>query len=92
MPLSLCFDNVQGSEAMRDFMKRGDTPAPGNDGVPRDTPGLEFPDWSGMLPRRSRMTFEAAVRWNDGMLARFPPRKMSAKLEAERRCHVEFVL
>jgi hypothetical protein len=63
-----------------------------NDGVLRDAPGLEFPDWSGMQPHRSRMTFEEAVRWNDEMLSLFPPKMKSAKLNAERRCHAEFVL
>lgn len=73
-------------------MKSYETPAPTNDSVLRDAPGLEFPDWSGMLPHRTRKTFEEAVRWNDEMLAMFPPRKRSAKLEAERRCHAEFIL
>jgi len=73
-------------------MKSSDTPVPTNDDVLRDTPGLEFPDWSGSLPHRSRMTFEQAVRWNDEMLARFPPKKKSPELEAERRCHTEFIL
>ena len=54
--------------------------------------GLEFPDWSGILPHRARKTFEEAVRWNDEMLSLFPPKKRSAKLEAERRCHAEFVI
>jgi hypothetical protein len=73
-------------------MKSYDMPAPANDGVLRDTPGLEFPDWSGMLPHRSRMTFEEAVRWNDEMLSKFPPKKKTPKFEAERRCHAEFIL
>jgi hypothetical protein len=73
-------------------MKSCDTPAPTSDDVLRDAPGLEFPDWSGMLPHRSRMTFEEAVRWNDEMLTMLPRRKKSQKLEAQRRCHAEFVL
>ncbi len=73
-------------------MKNCDTPAPTNESILRDAPGLEFPDWSGMLPHRSRMTFEEAVRWNDEMLAKFPRREKSQKLEAERRCYAEFVL
>jgi hypothetical protein len=73
-------------------MKNYDMPAPTNDCVLRDSPDLEFPDWSGMLPHRSHMTFEEAVRWNDEMPALFPPKKLSPKLEAERRCNVEFVL
>ena len=73
-------------------MKNYDTPAPTNKGVLRDAPGLEFPDWSGMRPHRSQKTFEEAVRWNDEMLSLFPPKRKSPKLEAERRCNVEFVL
>ena len=73
-------------------MKNYDMPAPTNDGVLRDSPGLEFPDWSGMLPHRSQMTFEQAVHWNNEMLSLFPSKKRSAKLEAEQRCYAEFVL
>jgi hypothetical protein len=73
-------------------MKNYDRPAPMNDGILRDAPGLEFPDWSGMSPHRSRMTFEQAVAWNDEMLATFSPKKKSPKLEAARRCNTEFVL
>jgi predicted hotdog family 3-hydroxylacyl-ACP dehydratase len=73
-------------------MKSYDTPAPTSGSVLRDAPGLEFPDWSGILPHRSRMTFEAVVRWNDEMLGLFPRREKSPKLEAERRYHAEFVL
>jgi hypothetical protein len=73
-------------------MKNYGSPARTDDCVLRDSPGLEFPDWSGMLPRRSRKTFAEAVRWNDEMLALFPRKKRSPKLEAERRCHAEFVL
>ena len=73
-------------------MKNYESPAPTNDCVLRDAPGLEFPDWSGMKPHRSRMTFDEAVRWNDEMLAMFPPKKLAPKLEAERRCDAEFVI
>ena len=38
------------------------------------------------------MTFAEAVRWNDEMLSLFSPRKKLPKLEAERRCHAEFIL
>jgi hypothetical protein len=61
-------------------------------GQPNDRPALEFPDWSGMQPHSSRMTFEEAVRWNDELLSLFPPAKKSAEFESERRCYVEFVL
>lgn len=71
-------------------MKNSDTPAP-NNAVLHDSPGLEFPDWSGMQRRRSRMTFEEAVHWNDEMLAMFS-RGKSPKLKAERRCYAEFIL
>lgn len=73
-------------------MKIYDTPVPTNETVLRDAPGLEFPDWSGMRPRHSRMTFEEAVRWNEEMLSLFPRREKSLKLEMQRRCHAEFVL
>jgi hypothetical protein len=63
-----------------------------NDDVLRDSPALEFPDWSGMLPHLTRKTFEQAVQWNEEMLTLFPPKKRSSKLEAERRCHAEFIL
>jgi hypothetical protein len=45
-----------------------------------------------MLPHRSRMNFDEAVRWNDEMLSLFPSGKKSPELEAERRCHAEFIL
>ena len=73
-------------------MKNSNTPAPMSDDSLRDSPGLEFPDWSGMLPHHSRMTFEEAVHWNDEMLSLFSTPKKSSKLEALRRCNVEFVL
>jgi hypothetical protein len=73
-------------------MKTHDTPAPANSCALHDAPGLEFPDWSGILPHRSRKTFAEAVRWNDEMLSLFPQKKKSRKLEAERRCHAELVL
>ena len=77
---------------IQNFMKSFDTPVPTSEIALRDAAGLEFPDWSGMVPRRSRKTFEQAVRWNEEMLAMFPPKKRFPKLEAERRCHAEFVL
>jgi hypothetical protein len=74
-------------------MKNYDMPAPTSDIVLRDAPGLEFPDWSGMLPHRSSMTFEEAVRWNDEMLSVFSTaKKNSVKQQAERRCLAEFIL
>lgn len=60
--------------------------------VLNDAANLEFPDWSGMKPHEIRMTFAEAVRWNDEMLTQFPPKKLSPELEAQRRCHAEFVL
>lgn len=73
-------------------MKNYDMPAPTNESVLHDAPGLEFPDWSGMLPHRSRMTFAEAVRWNEEMLSLFPLKRKSPTLEAERRCQAEFIL
>ena len=67
-------------------MKNYDLPVPMNDGVLRDEPGLEFPDWSGMLPHRTRKTFAEAVRWNDEMLSLFPPRKRNAVATRSSSC------
>jgi hypothetical protein len=57
-----------------ELYERSDEPAQKENEL-RDSAGLEFPDWNGMRPHRSRMTFEEAVRWNDEMLATFPPKK-----------------
>jgi len=45
-----------------------------------------------MKPHEIRMTFAEAVRWNDEMLALLPPKKRAPELEAQHRCHAEFVL
>lgn len=60
--------------------------------VLNDAADLEFPDWSGMKPHHIKMTPAQAFRWNNELLAVFPRKKLSAKLEAERRCDVEFFL
>jgi hypothetical protein len=60
--------------------------------VLNDAVDLEFPDWSGMKPHHIKMTPDQAFRWNEEVLAMFPPKKLSPELEAERRCHAEFVL
>jgi hypothetical protein len=73
-------------------MKNYDMPASKDEFILQDAPALEFPDWSGMRPHRSRMSFEEAVRWNDRMLSLFPLKKEPRKVEIERRCDVEFVL
>jgi hypothetical protein len=73
-------------------VKNDDKPASKAEGVLRDAPDLEFPNLSGMRHHQSRKIFAEAVRWNDEMLSLFPPKQKSAKLEAEHRCHVEFVL
>ncbi len=73
-------------------MRNSDAPAPPSDGQLHDAPGLEFPDWSGMAPHKERMTFEQAVRWNEEMLATFPPTANRAELDANARCSVEFRL
>jgi hypothetical protein len=73
-------------------MKSCNAPVPPTESALHDAPDLEFPDWSGMHPNRSRKSFAEAVQWNDEMLALFPPRKRLAKLERERRCDVEFAI
>ncbi len=60
--------------------------------VLNDAAGLGFPDWSGMKPHEILMSPAEAFRWNEEMLSLFPPKKLSPKLEAERRCDVEFIL
>ncbi len=72
-------------------MKNYDTSALKSNEALDDAQGLEFPDWSGMLPHRSRMTFEQAVKWNDEILAMFPRKKNSARFDAANRCHAEFI-
>ena len=73
-------------------MKNSDVPVPPSDGVLHDAPGLEFPDWSGMAPHEGRMTFEQAVRWNEEILAMFPPKPSRASLDADAKFPVEFRL
>jgi len=76
--------------ATGNFMKNSSTPVASSGGQLHDTPGLEFPDWSGMAPHATRMTFEQAVQWNEEMLTMFPPKPNRAALDADARCHVEF--
>jgi hypothetical protein len=56
-----------------------------------DEPSLEFPDWSGMKPHDVKMTPAQAFRWNEEILALFPPPKNSRR-RPEARCNVEFIL
>lgn len=78
--------------AIRNFIKNYNTPALPTDGQLHDAPGLDFPDWSGMLPHQTRMSFAAACQWNEEMLELFPPKPNRAAGDAEAKCHVEFVL
>jgi len=73
-------------------MENSDAPVPPNNGLLHDAPGLAFPDWSGMARHEERMTFDQAVRWNEEMLAMFPPKPNRAELDAEAKCHAEFRL
>ena len=86
------FGRQSSSMETGNSMKNYDLPVPTSESALRDAPALEFPDWNGMLPHRSHKTFEQAVRWNEERLTLFPPKKLSSKLEMERRCHAEFVL
>ena len=65
---------------------------PPDDGQLHDAAGLEFPDWSGMAPHETRMSFEQAVQWNEEMLAMFPLKPNRAALDADLKCNVEFRL
>jgi hypothetical protein len=60
--------------------------------VLNDAANLEFPDWSGMKSHAVRMSSAEAFRWNEEMLALFAPKMKAPKLEAEQRCHAEFIL
>jgi len=73
-------------------MKNSNAPAPPSDGQLHDAPGLEFPDWRGMVRHEGRMSFEQAVRWNEEMLLMFPPKPNRAALDADAKCHAEFKL
>jgi hypothetical protein len=73
-------------------MKNSDAPPPPNDGQLHDAGALEFPDWSGMAPHEGQMSFEQAVRWNEEMLAMFPPKPNRAALDADAKCLAEFRL
>jgi hypothetical protein len=65
---------------------------PPTDGTLHDAPGLEFPDWSKMVSHQTRASFAEAIEWNEEMLELFPPKPKRATLDAEAKCHVEFVL
>ena len=71
-------------------MKNSSTPVRRSEGELHDAPGLELPDWSGMAPPDTRMTFGQAVRWNEEMLAMLPPRPNRAALDADAKCLAEF--
>jgi len=73
-------------------MNDSNAPAPPSDGQSHDAPGLEFPDWRGMVRHEGRMSFEQAVRWNEEMLLMFPPKPNRAALDADAKCHAEFKL
>jgi hypothetical protein len=62
-----------------------------NNPAPRAS-DLEFPDWSGQLPRRSRMTFAEAVRWNEEVRRLFFPNDQKRRRARQSPCPVEFVL
>ena len=73
-------------------MKNSNMPVPPSDGQLHDAPGLEFPDWSGMVAHEGCMSFEQAVRWNEEMLEMFPPKPNRAALDADAKCFAEFRL
>ena len=77
---------------IRNSTKSFSAPAPQPESELHDAPGLEFPDWNGMAERESRMSFAEAVRWNEAMLATFPPKPNRAELDADAKCVAEFVL
>jgi len=70
--------------------KNYNAPVPQSEAALHDQPALEFPDWSGMAPHRTTMTFAEACKWNEEMLALFPPKPDRADRRAEARCLVPF--
>lgn len=76
----------------RNSTKSSSEPAPPTDGSLHDAPGLEFPDWSGMVSHPNRMSLAEAIEWNEEMLELFPPKPNRAVLDAEAKCQVEFLL
>ena len=77
---------------IKNSTKSFSAPVPPNEGQLRDATGLEFPDWSGTAAHKARMTLEEAVRWNEEMLAMFPPKPNRAALDADARCKIQFLL
>lgn len=77
---------------MRNSTKSSSALALLSEGILHDAPDLKFPDWSGMALHKSWLTFAEAVRWNDEMLAMFPPKANSAALDAPAKCEIEFTL
>jgi len=73
-------------------MKSYNVPAPPSEAQLRDALDLELPDWSGMVQREGRLTFEQAVAWNEEMLATFPPKPNRAALDADAKCHAQFAI
>jgi hypothetical protein len=65
--------------------KNGSNPA----GIDLD---LEFPDWSGMTREFARADYEQAARYNEEMLALFPPKADDADRRLSEKILVEFAL
>lgn len=74
----------------RNYTKSSNGSAPEAEEILHDAADLKFPDWSGMAPHKSRLTFAEAVHWNDEMLAMFPPKSNRAAAEAPAKCEAEF--
>jgi hypothetical protein len=68
-------------------MKKSDGPP-----VPRETSDLEFPDWSGMDDRSSRVTPEAAFWLCEQYPVWFPEWVEKCRRNRPEKCTVEFIL
>ena len=73
-------------------MTNYDAPQHPADAIHDGPGGLEFPEWTGMAPRRVRLSLADALRWNDEMRRLFPPKPHWAEDSATAKCTVEFVL
>lgn len=66
--------------------------APQSDPAGPDATALELPDWSGLKQHEVTMTFAEACRWNEEMLAMFPPRPDRAERRTEEQWNTPFVM
>jgi hypothetical protein len=73
-------------------MKNSNEPAADKSSVPAiDLEGLSFPDWSGMKAH-TPMSFDQAYKYNQELIAMFPPKPDEEERRWAAKSNVEFVL